>query len=541
MRSVIMRFRLFLTVALLFVLVVVSSYVFTGCASRSAPSGGEKDTLAAGLDTSFPPNQSIYFTAKEITLIFDEYINLKSAQRQILISPPLAEPLEIEARAREVIITLNDSLRANTTYIISFGEAVTDYTEGNVTKNLKYVFSTGSYIDSLSLSGTVKQAFSGTADEDLLVALYNVNQIEKPDSFLYQQLPNYYANLTEEGTFTMTNLKAGQYRLVAFADRGGDFKLNTGKERFAFWPEVINLQPDSTYQYNLRSYEPAPEFRFYNARHKAKGKIVFAFSAPADSFSIDPLNIPADSSFFESNAKNDTLTFWFNCARDSAKFRLNGAGFTDSVITVFLRKYQEPNLELKAQKTDLRSFDTLVLESNLPLLNFTKDSIFYYGKDTLNQAIVLDSARGFKGYVYPPFRQDFSLKLMGGAVQSWINAQFDSADFTFKVLKKDDLGTLNFTVKADTGFAYELKMQTEGGKLLLTQHFEDSLTVQLKNYLPGKLKAFLVQDLNRDKSYTPGDFETGRLPEPRIIYKEEIEIRANWELDLLWQVKSLRD
>jgi hypothetical protein len=528
-----------LLVVLVFFTALALSPFLSGCATRSAPSGGAKDSTAARLDTSFPPNNSTYFKAKEINLQFNEYIKLKSPQQQILISPPLAKPLEIEAGAKDVTISLQDSLRANTTYIISFGEGVTDYTEGNVTKNLKYVFSTGSYIDSLEISGSIKQAYSGEAEQDLLVALYAVNQIEKPDSFLYQQLPNYYASLTEAGTFEMTNLKAGLYRLVAFADRSGTFKLSTGQERFAFWPKVIDLQPDSNYNFKLKSYQPKPAFRFYNARHRAKGKINFAFSAAADSFTIEPLNIPPDSSFFEPNPRNDTIAFWFRSQADSALFKINGPAIKDSVLTVFLRKYRKPKLKLTPKSTQLRARDTLTLISNLPLLNFAKKGVYKLAKDTVPVALQLDSNQRFRAFLHPPFKNNFTLKIKQNAVQSWFNPNFDSATYNFTALAADDLGTLNFTVKADSGFAYLLTLTNQDGLTLKEEHFTDSTTVQLKNYPPGKLKAFLVQDLNEDKTYTPGNYYSGRLPEPRIQYKESIEIRANWELELLWQVKPL--
>lgn len=526
--------------ALGFAWLLLSPFTFTSCASRSSPSGGARDTTAAVLDTTFPPNQKIYFKEKEILLVFNEFINLKSAQQQILISPPLDEPLEIEARAKEVYIKLNDTLRKNTTYIISFGEAVTDFTEGNVSKNLKYVFSTGSYIDSLSLSGSVKNAYTAKPETEMLVALYRENEIKSLDSFRYKQLPNYYAYLTEEGTFSMTNLKAGKYRLFAFADKGGDFKLNTGSELFAFWPETLELKADSIYRYSLQSYLPTSKFRFYNGRLKSKGKVQFSFSAVPDSFKIEPVNIPADSGFFKPDDNGDTLYYWFNAQVDSLVFKLNGSGFEDSIYTVFNRKYKTPDLKFTPKQTSLKRSDTLFFTSNLPLLGFTADSIFYLAKDTLPINLSLDSTDAFSAYLPPPHKTDFSLKFTQNVVKAWFNAPLDSSIFRIEIFEADDLGSLQFTVKADTLYPYILQIYKEDGTPLLTRSFIDSTVVNFTNYPPTKMQAYLVQDLDTNTRWSPGNYDRKTLPELRIKYAEAIEMRANWELELEWRVKAIK-
>jgi hypothetical protein len=68
--------------------------------------------------------------------------------------------------------------------------------------------------------------------------------------------------------------------------------------------------------------------------------------------------------------------------------------------------------------------------------------------------------------------------------------------------------------------------------------FTDSTTVVFKNELPQKFKAFLIRDLNADGKWTTGNFLEGQQPEIRIPYTEELEIRANWELDLDWRYRS---
>lgn len=518
--------------------VIISDFTMSSCATRSAPTGGPRDTLPPSLDTSYPPNQSINFSAQRIRLVFDEYLSLKSGQQQMMISPPLSEKPTIKSSGREVLIEFEDTLRQNTTYIISFGSAITDFTEGNVNEEIRYVFSTGSYIDSLSLSGSLSDAFSGEVPKDIMVALYRDNQIEKRDSFLYKQLPNYYSFLSEQGAFKMTNLRAGNYRLVAFEDKDGDFKLNKGTEKMAFWPELITLKADTTYNYELQSFEPSPDFKFKNAIHSGKGLIKFAFSKEPDSLDIKPLDIPEDSAFFQKRPGGDSLYYWFNVKRDSINFLLNGqGGFRDSLYTVSLRNRKTPSLRLKPEREELRSFDTIVLHSNLPLSNVLNDSILELTNDSSRASLSINPQEPLELLRYPPFKTNIAFNFKPNSVKSWYQAKMDSAFLKFSVLKGDDLGSIDLRVVTDTIFQYILRVNDPKGRQVKQAIFTDSTTVVLRKMPPGAYKAYLIQDVDRDSTWTTGNFWRNRLPEARLEFKEKLEIRANWEQDIRWKVK----
>jgi hypothetical protein len=530
------------TLILLFVLFASFEAFITSCASRSSPSGGEKDTLAPQLDTSFPPNQTIHFKSPSIRLKFEEYVDLKSPQQQIRISPLLPEDLEIIGKGKEVLIKGLDSLKENTTYIISFGSALADFTEGNVNKDFKYVFSTGSYIDSLELKGRLHDAYTGEAEKDMLVVLYATDRKSTRDSLLYKVRPEYYAFSNELGEFKMTNMRSGKYLLAAFADKESDFKLNANAVKMAFWTDTIDLQPDSVYAYQLFSYDPTPKFRYINARHGALGEITFNFSAPMDSaFKVEVLDAPQDSGFFKLGTERDTLYYRFRFKRDSLNFRLNyDTLFMDSVISIRLRDYDEPKLKISAPIKEFRKNDTVFIYSNLVIAKWNIDSTaFYTPKDTLKRLPLRDSAREKRWFYAPPHQSGFSLMFNKGAAEySASNRLKDSLWFSFELKSGEDLGTLAFNVSADSALPYILQILKEDDSPYRLIPFTDSTTVVFKNELPQKFKAFLIRDLNADGKWTTGNFLEGKQPEIRIPYTEELEIRANWELDLDWRYRS---
>src|SRR5690606_20656669 len=127
---------------------------------------------------SIPTNFRTGFNQKTVRIEFDEFVKLKDANKQLVISPPMQNPVRISpsAASRYIEVTFNDTLRANTTYSLNFGQSIQDNNEGNPLSQFKYVFSTGTYIDSLQLSGIVKDALKPVPDEFISVMLYERNE-----------------------------------------------------------------------------------------------------------------------------------------------------------------------------------------------------------------------------------------------------------------------------------------------------------------------------------------------------------------------------
>ena len=146
-----------------------------GCANRGNPTGGEIDMEPPVVLKSSPENFSTNFKAEEIEIIFDEYIRLSNIQKELIISPPIEpQPLMMPLGSASKVLTISefDSLRENTTYSFHFGESIEDNNEKNPLSNYRYVFSTGDYIDSLSIKGTVIDAFKREISENINVLLY---------------------------------------------------------------------------------------------------------------------------------------------------------------------------------------------------------------------------------------------------------------------------------------------------------------------------------------------------------------------------------
>jgi hypothetical protein len=227
---------------ILFSLFIVSLlYIFTvgnaGCGQIGMPTGGPKDSIPPRLVNASPALNSVNVKDNKITLTFNEYVDLKEAQTNVLISPLPKKQPSIDFKLKTVTVKLKDTLLPNTTYSINFGSAIVDNNEGNPYKDFTYVFSTGPQIDSFMLSGKVIIAETGKYDSTLLAMLYR----KTDDSAVQKNKPDYVTRLNGDGSFTFVNLPAGSFNVYALKDGDGGKTYNSKKEMFAFANAPVSI------------------------------------------------------------------------------------------------------------------------------------------------------------------------------------------------------------------------------------------------------------------------------------------------------------
>lgn len=525
-----------------FILLFISDFFLSGCATRSTPSGGPRDTTAPVVDTSFPPNGSLYFQGNELTILFNEFISLKNPGQQISFSPPLKEKPEFNLRGKELSIQWTDTLRENTTYTISFGEAIQDYTEGNVNDRLKFVFSTGSFIDSLSLSGRVIDSRTNQAEKEFLVAMYEQAEIRANDSLVFQKMPAYYTYTDEEGRFQLENLRYGNFHVIAFEDKRGNFRLNTGSEKTAFLQDSLVLN-DSTSPLELKSFLPQDEKRFFGAKHTGNGQIEVAFNYAPDTLSVRRLGADAgmDYEFLTWDKSADTSVFWFNQTGLDSVVLLVETDELQDTSTIFLRPFKEKKLDLKAVAEAVPFYQSLDFKADQPLVKADPTRIrIITDKDTLTPDSV-DLSSPMVLSIYNARRpKELSLYFAEGALTAFDGRTNDSLIIKQSILRRDELGSVLFSVIAQTDSALILIIKNKEAQEIRRVNFAVNTSVELKNALPGLYTAEIIIDVNKDGAWTTGDYLSRRKPEPIIKYGEQIEVRANWELELVWEA-NLKD
>ncbi|MEO5966942.1 MAG: Ig-like domain-containing protein, partial [Ferruginibacter sp.] len=217
----------FVTLIILFYLLTTIS---SGCAQIGSISGGDKDTLAPVLLKASPPQNTVNFKGNQIQFTFDEYIDVKDVGTNVIVSPYQNTNPIITFNRKTINIKFRDTLLPNTTYSINFGNSIRDFNEANPLSGLTYVFSTGSEIDELSISGKVLFAETSKADSTIEVLVYK----DATDSSVHTRKPDYLVRTNGAGEFELKNLPAASYKVYALRDNDGNKRYNSNKEVFGF-------------------------------------------------------------------------------------------------------------------------------------------------------------------------------------------------------------------------------------------------------------------------------------------------------------------
>lgn len=317
-------------------LVVAGLIVLGGCASIGNPDGGPYDETPPVFVGSTPARGALNVKDGKVTLSFDEYVKLEKASEKIVVSPPQVQQPIIKTSGKKISVSIEDTLKPNTTYTIDFNDAIVDNNEGNPLGNFAFAFSTGEVIDTLAVSGTVLDAQNLEPVQGMLVGLH-----EELDDSAFTTLPFVRVSRTDaEGRFTIRGIAPGSYRAYALKDMNQNFRFDQKSEAIGWLDSLVvprtevRMEPDTTWIDSLTidtvrilpvthylpedlvllTFTEEPTFRYLVKNERtALNKFTLIFSTPSDTLPlIEPLNFPqGDSAYIvEANPRNDTITYW---------------------------------------------------------------------------------------------------------------------------------------------------------------------------------------------------------------------------------------
>lgn len=182
-----------------------------GCANIQSPPGGEGDKTAPYVEITNPQDGTTNFDGDEIEIEFDDYMNRSKVLENLRITPEVKA--EYDWNATTLSIEFTEPLKENTTYAINIGTDYSDYYNNSPEKAFSMIFSTGSKLDSGSISGKL----SAEDTKGKFLFLYKLESGEFPD--IFEDEPDYFVNTGSSGEFRFVALKPGTYRLIAIDDK----------------------------------------------------------------------------------------------------------------------------------------------------------------------------------------------------------------------------------------------------------------------------------------------------------------------------------
>lgn len=305
------------------------------CANPGAgPDGGPYDETPPFVVSTTPAAGDSGVEGHRVTLVFNEYIQLENASEKVTISPPQIEAPDISANGKRITVTLNDTMRPNTTYTIDFSDAIVDNNEGNPMGNYTFFFSTGTTVDTFEVAGNVLTAQDLEPVKGILVGLHR----DTTDSAFRTRPFDRVARTDGSGRFSIKGVAPGTYRIYALQDGDGDFRFGQRSEMIAVGEKTVtpSSYPDIRHDTIWRDtiyYDSIVERPFTHftpddvvllafteknlARHLLKTErpipeqFSIYFTAPSTQVpEIRGLNFDASALLPRISEGNDTLLFW---------------------------------------------------------------------------------------------------------------------------------------------------------------------------------------------------------------------------------------
>ena len=552
------------------------------CAKQTQPSGGEKDETSPKLVRSTPTDRQTNFNKNEIELVFDEMVQVNSPREQLIITPSIGKKFEAEARKNKVVLKLNADLKENTTYTISFRESIQDLTERNPAENLKLAFSTGEFIDSLSIKGKVYNLLEGKELKN-----YTVAAVTYSDTINIFKHEAQWITLTDkEGEYSLDNLKEGNYILYAFDDKNKNLIVDSKSESYGFIGDTIALTTHQkrnipvvrldTRDFKLISAKPIAAY--YNIR-TTKGIKDYKLISKTD-------ELPVYSNLDDAS----TIKIYNNLPEiDSILVQLIATDSIDNTIdTLLYIKFDKRSKTLDKFSTKIeflefhKSRSLLKGEINFskPISNITYDSI-YIKLDSVNnvtfteadfrltkrntQLILEKSLHKETDFSQAPStRARTSRERTTPTPQKTEENEIEKITIpyntlilpknTFQSIEKDSSAVAQLAIKTITPessgvLLVEVKTMETVIIEVLDRNFKTiqrstSKTARFENLPPADYQIRIILDKNQNGLWDTGNYFLKAEPEPIRYYMNEkgisiINLKANWEVGPLLITEEL--
>lgn len=552
------------------------------CANTTTPpSGGPKDTLPPVLIkiTPGPGTTQFPLTEGKFTLLYNEYTVVKNAA-DILLSPPTKRKPQAKVKGKNIVVTLTDTLKADQTYTLDFGQALADNNEGNLAPRLVFAFSTGDDVDSLYFTGSVVNSKTLAPVKNALVSAY----IDQSDSACFNTLPDAAVKTDDWGFFVLRNLRDTLYRIYVYTDTDGDFKYNPDEDEVGFLDEAyqpVLPMTDSVYElhsFNMKdtllcaarvsmvsllTFKELQTVQYLQNSGRVSERQGFLKFSAAD-VQIDQLEfvgIPDSAVILQYNATRDSIDFWINTdyrLDDSLLIRLNYLK-TDSTgvlapaqerLALAVMK-QETQAEQPARKSreeqekpagpdttfklTVQAQDETVeqlgvyVESALPVIRIVRDSIRLVetnpkGQQSQKKFSFRQDTTDIRRYIITPSEAlikgyDYELTLPQGTFLNLDRLPNAQASAKFKVPQGEDLSTLALDLTGvEDRYIVELTDE-KGSKVFRTYHVEKAQKLVFPYLKAGKYAVRITCDKNRNGLADTGNLLAHKQPESVRFYE----------------------
>lgn len=559
------------------VFLILAELTLHRCANPMTPTGGPKDTIPPTVLLISPVDQTLNFKGNEVTLYFDEFINADKLKQNLIITPNAEIKYKHVIKKRDLILKFETPFEDSTTYTLNFFDGVTDITERNPVPNLILAFSTGDFIDSLVIEGSVTDLMTNKSVSKSTVGLYPIT-----DSLdIFTRKPYYFVTTDENGAFRIQNIKAGKYRIISFTDENKNLKLDEATEAYGFINDTLNVSAvkDSIELYQIKV--DASPLKFISARPAGKYFEV-RYNKPINRYTLNPIDTLSKGIASSLTAEKDAIRFYkppnfstdqkfpyvitasdslYNTTMDTVEVTFTeSARKLSEFKTSFLTNTQTIDTDYRYHVT----FTKPIIENRLDSIYYSIDSLITFRlpveevkwsehktdvsfttpfisqnyQDSLQSLITAnkpdsletDSLKAAKFQNYS--RIDKNKVVFNIPKGAFISADFDTTSIltqSFKLLDTREKGTIKVMINTSKESYF---VQLMNSKSEVETQLYNCSQCNFIGVPPGEYYIRILIDANNNGKWDIGNIRKSEEPEPILYFPEKSSLRANWELEL---------
>ncbi len=531
----------------------------SSCANQLPPGGGEVDKVPPRIIESIPENGATSYLENYIEVTFSEYIDRRSVQDAIFISPPITKGLDYDWSGKTLSVYFKDTLRSNTTYTVVIGTDVIDLNNRNkMAEPFTFAFSTGNKIDVGKISGKIYDDDPGGTS----VFAYRQKENE-PDPSVIK--PEYVSQVGKNGKFTLLGLSNGDYQLFAIRDNFRDLKYQKNDDEFGVQFKDVIISDDkkefTDVDFFLSIEDTIPP-TLSNVIMKDRNHLQIEFNEP-----IDSTKLSADNFYIYDSTANTKkeIQYFYKGGANAKQFLLS---FSDSLIeaddnflvcTNFIdmsgvtKEYDASQFSVKLQPDTLLP-KILKIEGNLPegkvdydypIITVKFDDGFDVTK--IDTAITVIDTKGinyghsinlvddasFNIIVNSKLKQktEYQLKINLGAFRDAAGNSVDSVYQTkFTTASELDFSGASgkVTVDNDSSETIIVLSSVSRDKREYKVKSAPNLKFNFSKIVPDKYLLWGFIDQNRNSEYDIGKITPYKKSEKFVFHPDTLNLRARW-------------
>lgn len=534
------------------------SIIIARCANQLSPGGGEVDKVSPQILEAFPLNGAINYKGDYFEITFSEYVEKRSAQEAIFISPPIEKGVEYDWSGRTLSVYFKDTLKENTTYTITIGADVEDLNNRNkMEEPFTFAFSTGNQVDNGIISGKV---YDDEAVGVMVFAYKYLNGEADPAN----QKPDYISQVGKNGKYTLLGLGLGKYDLFAFKDKFRDFKYARNEDEYGVqFKEIILSQEKNKIEnadFFLTIEDTVPP-SVANVRMNDANHLLVEFTEPVDSSKISAANFYVYDStaqkqitpkyFFKGSARDkqffvsiaDSLIPQNNYYLVSEKIIDRSGNFSGKEETQFSVKTEKDTVVPSVSKI-IGRYQENKIDYDEPVVTVKFDDGVELN-DIEKKIVVEDSKK-----IFVPFdvkrkddaefdirigtslkqKTDYELKIDLREIKDASGNKRDTVyESKFTTASELDFSGVSGRVNAaDSANTFVVLKSVPPEKNIYKQKVKSNKTFGMKKIVPGKYLLWSFIDSNEDSVYSFGSVKPFKQAEKFTFYPDTLNLRARW-------------